>query len=169
MEYKFRTISISYFITILLTLILVIGITGIELIGIIESFPGFIFTILTFIISYLIAFKLTLGKAHITLSKKKVEFLWIKKPILTMQNNESVNIDEIESWEFRTEFQSSYFKIYNPSNIITIMRLPNWNPEKDDFDNFLFTFKRRIENLNKKREKRAQNFKKMKSKIKSLN
>jgi hypothetical protein len=84
MEYKFRTISISYFITILLTLILVIGITGIELIGIIESFPGFIFTILTFIISYLIAFKLTLGKADITLSKKKVEFLWIKKPILTM-------------------------------------------------------------------------------------
>jgi chaperonin cofactor prefoldin len=49
------------------------------------------------------------------------------------------------------------------------MRLPNWNPEKDDFDTFLFTFKRRIENLNKKREKRAQNFKKMKSKIKSLN
>ena len=140
-----------------------------ELIGIMEFFPGFIFISLTFIISYLIASKLTLGKAQITLSKKKVEFLWIKKPILTMQNNESVNIDEVESWELRTEFQYSYFKIYNTSDINTIMRLPNWNPEKDDFDTFLFTFKRRIENLNKKREKRAQNFKKMKSKIKSLN
>ncbi|TXD47855.1 MULTISPECIES: hypothetical protein [unclassified Polaribacter] len=36
------------------------------------------------------------------------------------------------------------------------MRLPNWNPEKDEFDNFLFAFKKRIENLNKKRKKRTK-------------
>ena len=61
-------------------------------------------------------------------------------------------------------FNISVFKICNTSNIITIMRLPNWNPEKDDFDNFLFTFKRRIENLNTKGEKSAQNFKKNEAK-----
>ena len=156
MEYKFRTISIFYFITILLTLILVIGITGMKLVGIMESFPAFLFTISTFIISYLIASKLTFGKAQITLSNKKVEFLWVEKPILTMQKNESVNIEDIESWKYRTEFQYSYFKIYNPSEVITVMRLPYWNPEKDDFGNFLLTFKKRIENLNKKRIKRIE-------------
>jgi hypothetical protein len=130
MEYRFRTISIFYFITILLTLILVIGITGMKLVGIMESFPAFLFTISTFIISYLFASKLTFGKAQITLSNKKVEFLWVEKPILTMQKNESVNIEDIESWKYRTEFQYSYFKIYNPSEVITVMRLPYWNPGK---------------------------------------
>ena len=84
----------------------------------------------------------------------------MKKPILTFQNNESVEMDKIESWKFTTEFQYSYFKIYNPSDIITISRLPNWNPEKDDFDNFLFTFKKIIEKLNKKREKEIENINK---------
>ena len=157
MEYKFRTISIFYFITILLTLILIIGITGMKLVGIMDSIPAFLFAILTFIISYLVASKLTFGKAQITLSNKKVEFLWLEKPILTMQKNESVNIEDIESWKYRTEFQYSYFKIYNPSEVITVMRLPNWNPEKDEFENFLFTFKKRIENLNKKRKRRTEN------------
>jgi hypothetical protein len=156
MEYKFRTISIFYFITIFLILILFIGITGMELIGIMESFPAFLFTISTFIISYLIASKLTLGKAQMSLSKKKVEFLWIKKPTLTMQKNESINIDEIKSWEFRTELQYTYFKIYNPSEIITVTRLSSWNPEKDEFDNFLCAFQKIIGNLNKKRKKRAE-------------
>jgi hypothetical protein len=164
MEYRFRTISIFYFITILLTLIPVIGITGMKLVGIMESFPAFLFTISTFIISYLIASKLTFGKAQITLSNKKVEFLWVEKPILAMQKNESVNIEDIESWKYRTEFQYSYFKIYNPSDVITVMRLPYWNPEKDDFDNFLFTFKNRIENLNKKRKKRTESLEKNKVK-----
>ena len=104
-----------------------------------ESFPAFLFTVSTFIITYVIACKLTFGKAQITLSNKKVEFLWVEKPILTMQKNESVNIEDIESWKYRTEFQYSYFKIYNPSEVITVMRLPYWNPEKDDFDNFLFS------------------------------
>ena len=160
MKYKFRTISIFHFITLLLTLILIIGITGKSLFGIMESFFVVIFTIFTFITSYLIAYKLTIGKVEITLSNKKVEFLWMKKPILTFQNNESVEMDKIESWKFTTEFQYSYFKIYNPSDIITISRLPNWNPEKDDFDNFLFTFKKIIEKLNKKREKEIENINK---------
>ena len=77
-----------------------------------------------------------------------------------MQKNESVNIEDIESWKYRTEFQYSYFKIYNPSEVITVMQLPYWNPEKDDFGNFLFTFKKRIENLNKKRKKRTESLEK---------
>ncbi|TXD47383.1 MULTISPECIES: hypothetical protein [unclassified Polaribacter] len=84
---------------------------GIKLVGRMESFPAFLFTISTFITSYLIAYKLTLGKVKITLSNKKVEFLWIKKPILTFQNNESVDIENIESWKYRDEFRYSYFKI----------------------------------------------------------
>ena len=151
MKYKFRTISIFYFFTLLLTLILIIGFIGMSFFEVMESFFAVIFTIFTFTTSYLIAYNLTLGKAQIILSNKKVEFLWIKKPILTFQKNESVNIEDIESWKYRTELPYSYFKIYNPSEVITVMRLQNWNPEKDDFDNFLFTFKKRIENLNKKR------------------
>ena len=138
-------------------LITTIGIVGIKLLGIIEPFFAFLFTISTFITSYLIAYKLTIGKGEITLSNKKIEFIWLKKPILTFQKNESVEIENIESWKYRTEFQYSYFKIYNPQEIITIMRLPNWNPEKDEFENFLFTFKKRIENLNEKRKRRTKN------------
>jgi len=156
MKYRFRTISIFYFITLLLSLILIIGITGMSLFGIMETFFASIFTVSTFVTSYLIAYKLTIGKVEITLSNKKVEFLWVKKPILTFQNNESIEFDEIESWKFRTEFQYSYFKIYNPLDIITIMRLPNWSLDEDDFNSFRFAFKKRIENLNKKREKRIE-------------
>ena len=154
MKYKFRTISIFYFITTLLIIIPIIGVTVSKLTVITEPYPILILAVLTFVISYLIAIKLTLGEAQIVLSNKKVEFLWIKKPILTSQNNESVDIENIESWKYRVEFQYSYFKIYNPSEVITIMRLPNWNGEEDDFDNFLFTFKKRIEKLNKKRGNR---------------
>ena len=107
MEYKFRTISIFYFITILLTLILVIGITGMKLVGIMESIPAFLFTFSTFIISYLIASKLTFGKAQITLSNKKVEFLWVEKPILTIQKNESVNIEDLQSFRSYYSYETS--------------------------------------------------------------
>ena len=160
MKYKFRTISIFYFIITFLTLILIIGITGMKLLGILESFYAFLFTIFTFVTSYLISYKLTLGIAEITLTNKELVFVWIKKPILRFQNNESIKIEDIKSWKYRAEFQYNYFKIYNPSEIITVMRLPNWSPEKDDFDNFLFTFKKRIENLNKKREKKVEKLKK---------
>ena len=162
MKYKFRTISIFYFIISLLTLILIIGITGMKLLGILESFYAFIFTIFTFITSYLISYKLTLGIAEITLTNKELVFVWVKKPMLRFQKNESIKIEDIKSWKYRAEFQYNYFKIYNPSEIITVMRLPNWNPEKDDFDNFLFTFKKRIESLNKKRKKRTENLEKNK-------
>ena len=131
-----------------------------NLFGILESFYAFLFTVFTFITSYLISYKLTLGMAEITLTNKELDFVWKKKPILRFQNNQSIKIKDITSWKYRAEFQYNYFKIYNPSKIITVMRLPNWSPEKDDFENFYFTFKKRIENLNKKREKKVETHKK---------
>ncbi|AMC10246.1 hypothetical protein Lupro_02805 [Lutibacter profundi] len=95
---------------------------------------------------------MTLGKVQVTLTTKKIDYLWIQKPLFTFQNNESIDIESIKSWKYQTEFQYSFFKIYNPADIITIMRLPNWSPEKDDFDNFLFAFKKRIERINNKRD-----------------
>ena len=121
-----------------------------------ESSLAFGFSILAILFSYFISLKLTIGRVQINLTNKDIEYLWLKKPFFTFQNNESIKIESIKSWKYRDEFQYSYFKIYNPSESITIMRLPNWSPEKDEFDNFLFTFKKRIDNLNKKREKRAE-------------
>ena len=164
MKYEFRTISIFYFIATFGVLTSSIGYVVTSIFGVLETVFAIIFAVTLFIVSYLISSKLTLGIAQITLSNKKIDFFWIKKPILTFQNNVSVDMDKIESWKFRTEFQYSYLKIYNPSDIITIMRLPNWSPDKDDFNSFRIAFKKRIENLNEKRKRRTESFEKNKIK-----
>jgi len=151
MKYEFKTISIFYFIITLGIFITTIGYLGLKVFGIMNSFIAILFVVFTFSISYLISYNLTLGKVQVTLTNKKIDYLWLQKPLLTFQNNESIDIENITSWKYQTEFQYSFFKIYNPADIITIMRLSNWSPEKDDFDNFLFAFKKRIERINKKR------------------
>jgi len=99
----------------------------------------------TLVVCYKITCKLTIGWVRLTMSKRDLEFIWIKKPLLTFQNNESIDFEKIESWRYRNEFQYSYFKIYEKSYTpITIMRFANWDTSKDDFYSFLVAFERTL-------------------------
>lgn len=152
MKYKIRTISFFHFILMIFIILLFIITFLTTFFGIKDSIFAYFISASICIITYLIAYKLTYGEAQVILTKKKLEFFWIKKPLLTYQKNQSINLEDIESWQYRNEFQYSYFKIFNPSNIITITRLAHWSSKKDGFDNFRFAFKKRIENINKKRK-----------------
>ena len=112
----------------------------------------------TLVICYKITCKLTIGWVRLTMSKRDLEFIWTKKPLLTFQNNESIDFEKIESWRYRNEFQYSYFKIYEKSYTpITIMRFSNWDTSKDDFYSFLVAFEKRIERVNSKRQRSINN------------
>lgn len=154
MKYEFKTVSIFYFTTTFLVVFVGIVYTTMSTIGKLDSsFFSFVFAVIILIVSYWIAYKLTIGQTQITLSKKTIDFFWMKKPILSFQNSVSIDMEKIESWKYRHELQYSYFKIYGYDIDITIMRLSSWVTNNDDFHSFIVAFEKRIEKINKKREK----------------
>lgn len=154
-QYKIKTVSIFSFVSTFGILLILNVYFVIKVFGKLESqLLSTMVVIGTFLICYKIASKLTIGWVRLTMSKRGLEFIWIKKPLLTFQKNESVDFDKIESWRYRNEFQYSYLKIHEKSYTpITIMRFPNWDTSKDDFYSFLVAFEKRIERVNEKRQR----------------
>jgi len=164
MKYKIRTISIFHFVFAFMTIILSFAYIASK----IDEKPDeliayLIATILIFII-YWISVKLTSGIAEITLSKKHIEFNWLKKPLLKSQDNHHFDLDEIDNWNFQREFHYDSLDINCHSSSISISRLPEWGHNKDDFHSFINSFSQKIERINKKRLKNIQKNKKSEQK-----
>ena len=98
---------------------------------------------------YLLASFMTKGKAEIKLSDNEIEFLWLKRPIITTQTNQIIKITDIDSWKYRQERYYNYFIIHSKkSENMILYRDSTWDDEKDDFGSFLKKFKTLIDNHN---------------------
>lgn len=98
---------------------------------------------------YLLASFMTKGKAEIKLSDNEIEFLWLKRPIITTQTNQIIKITDIDSWKYRQERYYNYFIIRSKkSENMILYRDSTWNDEKDDFGSFLKNFATVIDNYN---------------------
>jgi hypothetical protein len=111
---------------------------------------------------YILISKLTTGRAEIKIDSTQLSFLWIKKPIITLQKNTAIELDNISAWKYHQGHQYDYFKIYtkNEGELIFYPK-SNWN-KTDEFDLFLDAFKNKIIEYNEEEvfTKNDESFKK---------
>lgn len=89
------------------------------------------------------------GTAEVKLSNNEIEFLWLKRPIITTQSNQTIKFADIDSWIYRQEYYYNYFIIRSKkSENMILYRDSTWNDEKDDFGSFLKNFATVIDNYN---------------------
>ncbi|RRO22417.1 hypothetical protein [Flavobacteriaceae bacterium 14752] len=99
---------------------------------------------------------MTSGIAEIELTKREIEFNWLKKPILKSQDNLKFDLYEIDSWNIQREFHYNTLNISSNFSSISISRFPEWRNDRDDYQSFLNSFTQRIKSINKKRIKRNE-------------
>lgn len=98
---------------------------------------------------YLIASFMAKGIAEVNLSNNQIEFTWLKRPIITTQSNQTIKVEDIDTWRFRKEYYYNYFIIHSKkSDNMILYRDSTWDDEKDDFASFLREFKLLIDNYN---------------------
>ncbi|GGE23042.1 hypothetical protein GCM10010831_24930 [Psychroflexus salis] len=114
---------------------------------------------------YWISVKLTSGIAEIELTKREIEFNWLKKPILKSQDNLKFDLYEIDSWNIQREFHYDTLNISSNFSSMTISRFPEWRNDKDDYQSFINSFSNKIGSINKKKLKRNKRNEKSNQKV----
>ncbi|MBJ97841.1 hypothetical protein [Mesonia oceanica] len=159
-KYKVRTISVFHFVLAFITLILSCAFIVSKIQETINEKPNelIVFLFFAFLIFgiYWVSVKLTSGIAEITLTKRKIEFKWLKKPILKSQDDLSFDLNEIDSWNIQREFHYDTLDINSKFSSISISRFPEWRNDKDDYQSFINTFTQKIGSINKKRLKKIK-------------
>ncbi|WP_127845293.1 hypothetical protein [Psychroflexus aestuariivivens] len=157
MKYKIRTISVTLFVFTFITILLSFSYVAYNFKEVIDikayEFIVFITATLLIIGIYWISVKLTSGIAEIELTKREIEFNWLKKPILKSQDNLKFDLYKIDSWNIQREFHYDTLNISSNFSSMTISRFPEWRDDKDDYQSFINSFSNKIKSINKKKLK----------------